>query len=126
VRNYLTTYFLNNKKKINKMFVKINSATATTNNIYANNNQDRVAMVTSLTVASNTDKSFTVAYEGGDVIAQVTPTVGTSRVIAVNSAIANTNKGKDIVVTLSQALTGNEEIGLVLDVSSITAPNPVS
>jgi archaeosine-15-forming tRNA-guanine transglycosylase len=108
------------------MFVKINSATATTNNIYANNNQDRVAMVTSLTVASNTDKSFTVAYEGGDVIAQVTPTVGTSRVIAVNSAIANTNKGKDIVVTLSQALTGNEEIGLVLDVSSITAPNPVS
>ncbi len=108
------------------MFVKINSSTALTNNIYANNNQDRIAMVTSIVVSSNVSKSFTIAYEGGDVISQVTPGTNATRSIAVSSEIANNNKGKDIVVTLSESLVGNEEIGLVLDVQSITAPSPVS
>lgn len=108
------------------MFVKINSSTALTNNIYANNNQDKIVMVSSITVASNVAKSFTIGYEGGDVITSVTPVAGTTRVITLTSGMDNTNKGKDIVVTLSESLIGNEEIGLVLDISSITTPNSVS
>lgn len=103
------------------MFVKLNSNNTLPDNVYVNNNQDKVLYVNSILVNSNVaSKTLVVSYaNGGGTITTITTEIGVKR-YNLSGVVARGNVGKDIQVTINQGLTASENINLIMDIDSIT------
>jgi len=104
------------------MFVNFTVANTFPDNVYANNSPNTILVLKSLIVTANTDKPFTVRYEGGETITTVNTTLGSTQRYEISGPFLNTNAGKDLIVDFSTALEGTDSVNVFFDIQRINLP----
>lgn len=104
------------------MFVNFTIANTFPDNVYANNSPNVVLVVRALIVSSNTDKPFTLRYEGGETITTVTTVAGSTQKYEISGPFLNTNAGKDLVIEFSSALESPDAVNVFFDIQRINIP----
>lgn len=101
------------------MYIKLNSSSPLVDVIFANTIPGRIVVLKDITASSNTNKTFHLNYTNGDVLKTVIPVANSTITLRSDFTAANSNVNKDVEITLSDALVGNEEIVLSIALETI-------